>query len=324
MRVAQDTIVVKECSQPTCFTGEMGCALGELDRSKCPHWQGGEVTNTPVLGADETIPFPWSGYALGLSDLSFIAGKAKPLIVAIAGPESAGKTTLLASWYLLAGRGKLLNKNVRFNGSCSLHGWEAIASSLRWTPGQPPTFPPHTTSRDARAPGLLHFSVRTGQLPSRDLLFADAPGAWFQKWAANLNASDAEGARWLDAHADVILLAADRQALSGPRLGPARNAFQLLAKRVAAQRRDRPVALVWTKGDVEVDPGMEQSIRDAVRNDIGDALEFTTSVHSKEGDDVGVGFKELFNWVLGVRRKGAIFKRDCDHMDDPLFLFGRR
>ena len=313
-----------ECPQPTCFAGEMGCALGELDRHNCPHWRGSEPAKAEAPGADDAIPLPWSGYALGLSDLSVIAGKAKPLIVAIAGPESAGKTTLLASWYLLAGRGKLFDAGVRFNGSYSLRGWEAVASALRWTPGQPPAFPPHTPSRDARAPGLLHLAVRPENQPSRDLLFADAPGAWFQKWAVNADASDAEGARWLDAHADLILLAADRQALSGPRLGQARNAFQLLAKRVAAQRRGRPVALVWTKGDVAIDAAMEESIRAAVTDEMEDAPEFTTSVHPDDGGDIGVGFKALFDWVLGIRRHGATFARERGEMTDPLFLFGRR
>ena len=311
-----------ECPEATCSAPDTTCALGNLDFRKCHRWNGAAEPASAPSGGDRIV-MPWTGAALGLSDLGFVTGREKPMVVAIAGPESAGKTTLLASWYLLMGRGKLLDVGMRFNGSYSLAGWEAVAASLRWAPGQPPSFPPHTTSRDARVPGLLHLALRNERERSRDLLFADAPGAWFQKWAVNADAPDAEGARWLATHADVLLIAADREALSGPSLGKARNGFQLLAKRVAAERRDRPVALVWTKGDVPIDEAMRDVVRSAVMDEMGDAAEFTTSVHATEGDR-GVGFTDLFGWIARLRRRGARPSREVGTTSDPLFLVGRR
>jgi hypothetical protein len=317
-----------DCPEETCYAPDTACALGNLDYHKCPRWKGGvKLPPADVPNGDEQILLPWTGNALGLADVAFISGREKPTIVAIAGPESAGKTTLLACWYLLMGRGKLLGSRSRFNGSYSLAGWEAVAGSLRWQPGQPPSFPAHTSSRDARAPGLLHLALRLAPDRSRDLLFADAPGAWFQKWSVNAEADDAEGARWLSRHADIFLIVADRQALAGPKLGQARNSFQLLAKRVAAERQGRPTALVWTKGDIEVASAMESVIRAAVLDEMPDAAQFTTSVfpstvNGAEGGEEG--FVSLFAWMLDARRAGAAFQRERGTATDPLFVLGRR
>lgn len=313
------------CSEETCFAPDTACALGNLNHRTCPRWKGGNEVPSAASGDDEQVLMPWTGEALGLADLSFISGREKPLIVAISGPESAGKTTVLASWYLLMGRGRLLGANAKFNGSYSLAGWETIAASLRWDPGQPPSFPAHTSSRDARAPGLLHIAIRVGPERTRDLLFADAPGAWFQKWAVNADAAEAEGARWLARHADVFLIAADREALAGPKLGQARNNFQLLSKRIVAERRGRPVALLWTKGDVNVDPAMEAVIRSAVLEEMPGAAQFTTSVRSTDGEgEAADGFVSLFQWLLSARRAGAHGTREPGATIDPLFLIGRR
>ncbi|CDG51233.1 conserved hypothetical protein [Halomonas sp. A3H3] len=312
------------CPHHTCFAPDTGCALGHMELTKCPEWKGGlpDVAMTSV--EDDDILLPWTGRALGLSDLNFVTGRAKPMTVSIAGPESAGKTTLLAAWYLLLGRGLLSDSKWQFGGSFSLEGWEAVAAALRWSPGQPPSFPPHTTSHSARAPGLLHLAFRQEDDNLRDFLFADAPGEWFQRWAVDALAEEAGGACWIAKHADVLLLAADRQALSGPHLGSARNSFQLLAKRVAAERRGRPVALVWTKADIELSAEMERRIRQAVISVMPDAAEFSVSVFSEDGGDVGVGFQKLFRWILGIRRSHVQLLPAAVSGHDPLFIFGRR
>ncbi len=313
------------CPEGTCFAPDTACGLGNLNHLLCPRWKGGSERPPSTSGQDGQILLPWTGQAMGLADLDFVSGREKPLIIAIAGPESAGKTTLLASWYLLAGRSKLTSNDAKFNGSYSFAGWEAIAASLRWEPGQPPNFPPHTSSRDARAPGLLHMALRVSAERTRDLLFADAPGAWFQRWAVDAEAPDAEGARWLAQHADIFLIVADRQSLAGPKPGQARNNFQLLAKRITAQRDGRPLALVWTKGDVAVDPAMEASIRAAVLNEASETPEFTTSILSPGDEaDAATGFVSIFQWILSNRRSGANIARATTSITDPLFLIGRR
>lgn len=313
------------CPQPNCFADDnTTCTLGHIRLDMCPEWQRvsrGEVTALP---GDDQMLLPWSGLALGEADLNFLSGKVKPITVGIVGPESAGKTTILGAIYLLLGRGALTTGSSSFSNSYTLAAWEAVATSLRWKPGQPPSFPPHTPSGASRAPGMLHLGFRREDGSLRDLLFADAPGEWFQKWAINERDAGAEGARWIARHADVTLLIADREALAGPKMGSARNDFQLLAQRAVAEARGRRLALVWTKGDVDVAPAMEARIRQAVASDSSSVPEFTVSVYPRGEVDAAEGFRELFGWILSTKRAGVDLPTTEVSGHDPLFRFGRR
>lgn len=314
------------CSRATCFAPESTCSMGCMDHTKCQEWIGqeGEAASQEE-GAPHELVLPWSGGALGLVDLGFVAGRAKPLVVGIIGHQNAGKTTLLASWYLLLGRGLICGDH-QFAGSYSLAGWEAVASSLRWTPGHSPSFPPHTTSRGGRTPGLLHLDFRYSEGVSRGYMFADAPGEWFQKWAANRDSADGAGARWVAEHADLFLLVADCEALAGPSKGSARGAFVRLVERLASEKGRRPVALVWTKSDVKVAPEMEEVVRQAVFSSIPDAVEFAVSTVVDDGDTLGKGkgFLELLDWTLQVRRGRVVLPSVDTTSADPLFMFGKR
>ena len=315
-----------KCPHHDCFADDnTTCTIGHLKRDLCPEWK--RIANPMVaanMSSDEML-LPWSGLAMGESDLNFISGRVKPITVCIVGPESAGKTTILGSFYLLLGRGALTTDDNVFSNSYTLTGWEAVATSMRWKPGpQPPRFPPHTPSGKARAPGMLHLALRRKDGTLRDLLFADAPGEWFRKWAINQEAPDAEGARWIARHADVTLLIADRQALSSSKMGTARNDFQLLAQRAIAEARGRPLALVWTKGDVEVSAAMEAQIRRAVASVSPAVPEFTVSVALREGADAADGFRRLFDWIVTTKRTGVELPMTQASGHDPLFRFGRR
>lgn len=315
-----------KCPHHDCFADDnTTCTLGNLERHLCPEWK--TIANPKVSAnapSDEML-LPWSGLAMGESDLNFVSGRVKPITVGIVGPESAGKTTILGSFYLLLGRGALTTEEYVFSNSYTLTGWEAVANSMRWKPGpQPPRFPPHTPSGKARAPGMLHVAFRRNDGTLRDLLFADAPGEWFRKWAINQEAPDAEGARWIARHADVTLLIADRQALSGSKMGTARNDFQLLAQRAVAEARGRPLALVWTKGDVEVSSAMEAQLRRSVASVSPPVQEFTVSVAPGEGVDAADGFRRLFDWIVTTKRAGVKLPAMQASGHDSLFRFGRR
>lgn len=315
-----------KCPHHHCFADDnTTCTLGHLRLDLCPEWT--RVSNQTVATTttvDEML-LPWTGLAMGESDLNFVNGRGKPITVGIVGPESAGKTTILGSFYLLLGRGALTTEAHVFSNSYTLTGWEAVGTSMRWKPGpQPPRFPPHTPSGNARSPGMLHLAFRQEDGSLRDMLFADAPGEWFRKWAINQDAPDAEGARWIARHADVTLLIADRQALSGPKMGTARNDFQLLAQRAIADARGRPLALVWTKGDLDVAPAMEAQIRRAVAFALPPVPEFTVSVAPREGVETADGFRRLFAWILSTKRPGVELPATKASGHDPLFRFGRR
>ena len=316
-----------ECEQETCFWSDgAGCSLGHLDPSDCPALNAAPTAKQDGNPSPKAVPVPWSGGVLGLTDLGFVAGRSKPIVLAIMGPHKSGKTTLLGAWYLLLGRGYRPDDKLRFFGSCSLAGWEVVASSLRWEPGPiPPAFPPHTSSRDARIPGLLHLAFKQHQDHRRDYVMTDAPGEWFRKWAVKREAQGAEGARWAAEHADVFLLVADREALAGPEKGAARSGIQLLARRLADELGGRPVALVWTKADVSIAKEMEEAVRSAVLRVIPEADEFAVSIMPKpDGADNEQGFLHLLGWVLNVRRPTVRLPEPAGGNLDPVFIFGAR
>jgi hypothetical protein len=142
----------------------------------------------------------------------------------------------------------------------------------------------------------------------------------------NRDSLEGEGARWVAEHADIFLLIADREALSGSNMGSARGSLQLLARRLAAERAARKIALVWTKSDVSVAPEVETAVREAVLGLMPDAVEFSVSIlQSVEGEpDKGQGLIELLDWALDVRRERLSLPPVIPTIADPLFMFGTR
>jgi hypothetical protein len=315
-----------KCPLEDCFAPDTTCSLGHLFLKDCDRWNGAQKPDSEILRGDDEIVLPWSGSALGRSDIAFVTGRRSPTTIGVFGPENAGKTSLLAAWYLLIGRGAPVSQRHNFAGSFTLAGWEAVARTMRWTPGTPPEFPAHTSTRGTREQGLLHLAFREDGHHLRDYLFADAPGLWFQRWAVNAEAPDAKGARWIVQNADAFILTADCAALSGPDRGSARAALQLLARRLGANRRGRPVTLVWTKSDIPVASTMQTAVRDAVQSQIPNAEEFVISMEAPLGDTTGVGtgLTDLLRQTLQIRRLKLELPTSRAKTDDPLFLFGTR
>ena len=318
---------MEKCERATCFVPDTGCDLGHTDLLKCPSWRGTTQDDKPAEDLSSELLLPWSGSAFGLSDLGFVSGRARPIVIGVVGPQNAGKTTLLAAWYLLLGRGLADLGGKIFSGSYTLSGWEAVAGAMRWSPGQAPRFPAHTTSRGGRAPGLLHLSLRKREdRRPVDFLFTDAPGEWFQKWALNSDSEEGVGARWVSDNADAFLVVADREALSGESMGSARSSLQLIAKRLGAELRGRPVAIVWTKADVPIAPGMEDSVRRAVTQAMPDAVEHLVSVVPDPDLDPllnkGSGLVDLLRWAVDTRRATVRLPPPETSSVDPLFIYG--
>jgi len=316
---------MSNCSRESCFAPDTTCEQGHLSPNDCPSWREahGNSSNSIALSGDEIL-LPWSGRAMGLVDVGFIAGRRKPFVVGVIGPHNAGKTTLLTSWYLLLSHGVAPLKNRLFSGTYTFDGWEALANAMRWAPGAIPTFPAHTTSRESRSPGLLHLCFRDQEKTPIDFLFADAPGEWFQKWAMNANAVEAEGARWVSSHADLFLLIADCEAMAGTSLGTARSAFQFLARRLANELGDRPVALVWTKSDIQVGDEMVAAVHKVAKEHMPDIAEFSVSIAASGGITNGQarGIRELLDWVVQVRRQRVSLPKTRSITGDPLFVSG--
>ena len=313
---------MRPCPNKRCYVPDTQCRNGEATPADCPIWQKNASQAGDKSGPREDgnlTLLPWSGSALGLNDLAFLTSRGDPRVVGLVGAHNAGKTTMLAAWYQQIGRTGRVPAG-HFAGSFSLEGWEAVAHALRWE-GSLPRFPPHTSSGAGRAPGLLHLALRDSQGRLNDYLFADAPGEWFERWAVDHAANDAEGARWLFKHAHVIAIIADCEALSGPQRGSTRSAMIQLCRRVAAERQGRPVALIWSKADIKPSSTIKDAVRTAARLVIPDIVEFHVSITDFIVDDVshgaGKSLSAVLEWALRPMSRGfemppvEIATQDC-------------
>jgi len=296
----------RKCKHRDCYVPETSCVMGWPEPKQCEHWPGNaEVAEAAgdaavTATAAERITLPWSGGAMGLSDIEFIASRGAPQVVGILGPHDAGKTTFLATLFLLLLRHGVVG-SYEFASSCSLLAWERVSAHMKWNGSEPPRFPPHTTAFEGRVPGLLHLGFRLPDGELQDLLFVDAPGEWFQQWAVNREAAGAEGARWAAAHADVFLLFADCDALAGAKRGEAREILRQIIERLRSERRGRPVFLLWSKSDISISTEMRSSVEKASEG-LGEIAEFRVSVMPQPPkDEVQEGpFLKVLEDILGL------------------------
>lgn len=294
------------CSRESCYPEETGCNYEGCDvLSDCKYYKrenSGE-DEAAVQTKDESeyfVRIPWTGNTFGLQDIAFLSSTSKVVVIGVAGVASAGKTTFLATLYCLIRHGYKIG-DYQFAGSLTLNGWENIAWYLSWKQNNDIQFPPHTSSNAGRVPGLLHISLCNSGGDRKELIFTDAPGEWFDKWAFNINDENAKGARWIHEQSDAFLLFADCEMLAGEQLGKARKQIRLVSDRLKQNLGDRPLGLIWSKSDIEVDSAVKSSITNYILNSqVNNYMEFDTSV--REGEK-GIFYKNVCNsiaWTLSI------------------------
>lgn len=312
------------CKLKDCFPTDTGCDRGIEPYTACPNLQTSSDATAQATDVDTEHVLPWSGHSLGTVDLQFVAARSKPTVVGIVGPHNAGKTTVLTMTYLSLLHGLMLPSHT-FAGSFTLGSWENLAHTLRWHMDQRPMFPPHTSSGAQRLPGLLHLGFRNKIDGIDDVLFTDAPGEWFGRWAVDKHAPDAEGARWISRYADAFMLFADSEALAGPNRGEARNRFRALAERLGSEAQGRRVALVWSKADIDVPIRMRDTINDIYNGLFPEGIEFRVSVKVGHPFDNTTGrpFLDLAHWAVlpHLRLPRPPVAVSVQRPDDPFFAF---
>lgn len=276
-------IQAKNCSRADCYPEDTGCQCGETDHTKCRYYNLKESKSNPLEKESGNLErFPWTGSTLGLHDLNYISSHSNLIIIGVVGTAKTGKTTFLALLYCLLRHGNKIG-DYSFAGSYTLIGWEDIASNLSWKPDDPKIqFPPHTTSNAGRVPGLLHLALKGTDGRLHNIIFTDAPGEWFKDWSINKKDIKAEGANWIYKNACAFLMFADCDKLSGAERGKARNDINQLSLRLKENINNRPLCLIWSKSDIEIDAGIKSVISKYLSSCFNYYGEFNVSARKTE------------------------------------------
>jgi hypothetical protein len=151
---------------------------------------------------------------------------------------------------------------------------------------------------------MLHLAFRGSPGQMRDFLFVDAPGEWYQRWSINENAPDAEGARWIEENADLFLVLADSDSLTGEDRGETRSTLELLLDRLGSRLKNRPLALVWSKADKSPSVEMKQAIHSAAILASSRVAEFAVSVYPENDEQlVTQRFLAVLQWITEQKPK---------------------
>jgi hypothetical protein len=289
------------CSKEDCYPDETGCNHEGCEVLTDCQFYNKESDQSPSeeeIKDDFYVRVPWTGNTLGLQDLNFLTSTTSVILIGVAGVASAGKTTFLATLYCLLRQGSKIG-NYQFAGSLTLTGWENIAWYLSWNTHNDIQFPPHTSSNAGRIPGLLHISLRNENGEKKELIFTDAPGEWFGHWIMNKMDANAAGAQWVHEFADAFLLFADCEMLSGTQLGKARQQIKLVADRLKNNLKNRPLGLVWSKSDINLDEEVKKQISNHIQNSpVPNYQEFETSARNETNADLQLNILESINWIL--------------------------
>jgi len=290
-----------KCSEPSCFPDDTGCNVEGCDKvTDCKYYNKGSIhDNQNIIEEDEyMLRIPWTANSLGLEDLNYITASTSTVLIGITGVANAGKSTFLALLYCLLRHGDKIG-DFRFSGSKTLVGWENIAWYLSWKTNNDIQFPPHTSSNSGRVPGLLHLTLRNSSGIKKDLVFTDAPGEWFDKWAYSKDDVNAEGANWIHDNADAFLLFADCELLQGEEQGKSRRQIRLVAERLSEGLRNRPLGLVWSKSDVDLDGDMRKQLTSYMgRFNNLHYGEFSVSIKEDDEKNFHSNILKSIEWIL--------------------------
>lgn len=278
----------------------VGCIIGSYESfSECPYKVQSTVkkddSNVEETVEPEKYVFPWTGNVFGETDLKIITTHRTPTIIGLVGSSDAGKTSALTALYLLLRKGLSIN-GYSFSGSYTLNGWENLASFLTFTKENKIEWPPHTSRNAGRVPGLLHLSFINKNQQKEDILFTDAPGEWFTDWAVDEKIS-AKGAKWINDYADAFILFSDCEAFKES-IGNARRELKAISGRLAKYNNSRPLALVWSKSDIEVSIELKKTINGRIEKEFPENRIFDISVKPNGNDKQLENILSVIEWLL--------------------------
>jgi hypothetical protein len=266
------------CNQPDCTLPEGGrCAraaeyanpLNEcIELLREDPSASRERIRIPILEGTSSAPepprgdaAPWRGRHLDVRETQDLLQRSPARLIAVLGPFNAGKTCLLASFFLQMANGQHADLPYRFAHSRTLHGFrELVERAARWSGKSEENIVLHTSKEQGELPGqFLHLGLRPrNEADDRhvDVLLTDVAGEWISDWSTR---ADDESRRRLAfiPRTDGFIIVADADALlgaSGRRVD--HDTSQLVRRILGEMRKDgrrRALALVLSKFDRVLD-----------------------------------------------------------------------
>lgn len=226
---------------------------------------GSPIAVDSLRRSEETSPqgdaAPWGGRHLSLIEADRLLRRSPARVVSVLGPHDAGKTCLLASFFLQLAAGQRGSFPYRFASSRTLYGFrDLVDRANRWTGGEGDEIVGHTPREETeRAGQFLHIGLRPAVGNDErhvDVLLTDVPGESFKEWS--LDASDEASERVHFVHrSDAFIAVVDAAALVGHSPATMDATSSMLVRRLvgelAPRRVPRALALVFSKFDLVID-----------------------------------------------------------------------
>lgn len=315
--------------------------------NECENWQPDSPTGRPTPPAGAASPLarkaalgkqasrkgagemvvPWSGGAFGLADIELVSRQYAPILLATVGHADAGKTTFLGLLHTLLLRGQALGEYT-FARSLTLLGWEKLAAVWRFRRGE--VRGPTPTPDDPDYYSMLHWTLRQPNQRLVEVLFPDAGGEVFSRWAIEATDPSVENVRWIAHNADAFLFFVDCRALA-ERQNPAFVEIVKLANRLRNTLDGRPVLVLWSRADYLADVGaeMRNKISTQLRLRFGDYPSFEISNELTDSPDTRqLNMLEAVREALArvaARRWPVQFPICVDpNSSDTFLLFGKK
>lgn len=275
----------KKCEYEGCDAPKALCSISfSSEYQDCPHFnKEGNETSNPQSKESTGSAIPWSGIAFTPSNIDILSHRSSPIMIGLVGAANAGKTSYLGMLYTLFFNGRKFN-NWNFAGSYTLIAWEAQAKGLKIRSNGKVSFPNPTPS----APdyySLYHLALKKDK-QLFDILLADSSGEVFTKWAANIDDTEAENAKWIYGNSDAFVFFVDCEALIEGR-GRTKNSLSQMAAQVASALENRPVTIVWSKADKigDIPHKIREAVEELLKDSFPDSPVFRISNFSKSTDD---------------------------------------
>lgn len=301
------------CKQKGCQVATTGqCVEGFKTVETCPHFQAkvAALVDAPAAPLTKTkavlenpLDLP-SGKELSAAQASDLLRVEGGTVIALAGDEDVGKTTLIATLFDRFQDGPCAG--LRFAGSETLVGFELRCHDARTSSGRPS----QETQRTSRKAPLhfLHLRLsrdgqKTGSRERCNLLVSDLSGEWFK-----LAADKQDECRKMKhfSHADRVALCVDGEKLVDlkERQGCAAVATGLLSNLLATELLDQSsivdvLITKWDKVERDAKANMHKSFVSQVelklKADFADRLAslrfFRVAARPDEGSPLPLGYQ---------------------------------